>query len=161
MINLDHCTVAWTDKGAQTTFPDGTHVEAWPHPEQAHYFVIAHRCGYGDDVLKYCREHELAHSFLAQELRGQASHVLEALAHGWALRRGTAVLEEMAVQAFQRWARANERPIIQGCEWDELKAVFLAYADNEGKRYDEHTRASASAAPDADGRTSSLYHIHD
>lgn len=149
MILLDHCTIEWVLAGARVVFMDGTETTAFPHPEQVHYFIVSHRCGYGDDVMAYCREHELAHAFLAQELRHQASHVLESQAHGWMLRRGTAVLEEMAVQMFQRWARGNERPIVGQCDWDDLKARFIAHSDKEGLAYVTRTRVPAQPAADS------------
>jgi hypothetical protein len=159
MIHLDHCTVEWTDAGARTVFRDGTETHAYPHYDDPHYVVIAHRCGYGDDLLAYCREHELAHSFLLQELRGIASHVLEGQAHDRIVRSGVAVPEEMSVQMFQRWCRANERPIVAGCDWDDLKQRFLQYADAEGHDYEQLTRASAShpgCAPEE-----AIIHVHE
>lgn len=160
MIHLDHCTIEWVDEGARTVFRDGTQTVAYPHPELTHYHVIAHRCGYGDDVMAYCREHELAHAFLIQELKGTASQVLEHQAHDWIMRSGPAVLEEMAVQMFQRWCRANERPIVAGCDWDDLKRRFLMYAILEGANYEQGTSASASRDGSADG-AETVFHLHD
>jgi hypothetical protein len=31
----------------------------------------------------------------------------------------------MAAQTFQRWLRANERPILGGVDWDDLKRDAL------------------------------------
>jgi hypothetical protein len=37
--------------------------------------------------------------------------------------------EEIAAQTFQRWLRANERPIVSGVDWDRLKAEALELLD--------------------------------
>lgn len=128
-VSLRFCSIEWTERGALTTFPDGGSTEAFPHPEQPHYHVIAHRCGYGDNLLAYCREHELAHIVVAEELCGGASPVLLAQSSGFDLAPGEDVLEELAAQALQRFVRANERPIVGGVEWDRLRSLFVAYAD--------------------------------
>lgn len=127
MLQLRHCSVEWTDKGARVRFLGGAETEAWPHPEQPHYHVIAHRLGYGDDLLRYCREHELAHAVIAEAFEDGPSYVLKMLARGDTPHQGRAVLEEMAVATLLRWVRANERPIIGGCDWDTLKAQFLGH----------------------------------
>jgi len=124
-IHLRFCHVEYTDFGCVTRFPDGAEVSAWPH-DMPHYHVIAHRTGYGDDLLAYCREHEVAHAFVAQFLRNDCSYVLLALAHGQKVNLGAALYEECMAQTFQRWVRANERPIIGGCDWDRAKREFLA-----------------------------------
>lgn len=159
MIYLDHCTVEWVEQGARTVFPDGTETVAHPHPEEHHYHVISHRCGYGSDVMKYCREHELAHAFLAQEFRSSPSYVLQSIAQGNRPRSGRAILEEMAVQMFQRWCRANERPIIANCDWDALKDKFLDFANNEGLAYATRSRLPRPEADPAPAHV--LYHVHD
>lgn len=120
MIILCHCTVEFPDWGAVTRFPDGTSVDATPH-DTHHYHVIAHRLGYGGDTLAYCQEHEFAHAYMCQELLGSRSMVLWSLAHGHTPPKGEGLLEEMAAQQFQRWLRANERPILSGCDWDRLR----------------------------------------
>ena len=124
-VELWHCSIVWTDEGCETVFLDGARIGAFPHPQIPHYHVIAHRCGYGDDLRAYCREHEFCHSFMAEKLYGNPSAVLWDLAHGKEPAPGPAVAEEMAAQTFQRWLRANERPIIGGCDWDGLKAEAL------------------------------------
>jgi hypothetical protein len=124
-IDLKFCSIEWTDWGCLTRFPDGAGVGAHPH-EIPHYYVISHRCGYGDDTMAYCREHEFAHAFVAERLRGGPSYVLLAMAHREAVDKGAAVYEEIAAQTFQRWLRANERPILWGADWDGLKRDALS-----------------------------------
>lgn len=81
MITLRHCTIETVDGWLTTVrFPDGTSCEAAPH-ETPHYHVIAARCGYGDDIRAYSREHEFAHAFVEERLHGRPSGVLWALAH--------------------------------------------------------------------------------
>lgn len=125
MIQLRFCSIEYLEWGCLTRFPDGSEVPAIPHYENPHYHVISHRCGYGDDLLRYCREHEVAHSFLAEALLNGPSRVLWALAHKRTPRPGMALLEEMGTQQFQRWVRANERPILSGADWDDLRRRFL------------------------------------
>ena len=126
-----------TDYGALIRIDGGCEVRTWPHPSQPHYHVIAHRCGYGDDLMAYCFEHDFCHLFLCERLANRLSPVLYEQAGGTFedFRGGTwPAWEEIAVQAFQRWLRANERPIIAGVDWDALKAEALALLDQEWKR---------------------------
>jgi len=125
MIRLQYCTMEYTDWGIMTRFADGTEVGAYPHPEMPHYHVIAHRCGYGDDLMAYCREHEFAHEFVCETLLGTPSRILVTLAAGKMPDPAPSAFEEMAAQQFQRWLRANERPILGGVDWDALKAEAL------------------------------------
>lgn len=127
MLRLRHCSIQWTERGARVSFLGGAETEAWPHPDDHHYHVISHRLGYGDDVLRYCREHELAHAVIAEEFEDGPSYVLRMLARGETPDQRRAVLEEMAVATLLRWVRANEEPIIGGCDWDMLKIRFLGY----------------------------------
>jgi hypothetical protein len=90
-----------------------------------HYHVIAHRCGYGDDLLAYAREHELFHLLVEEWLFDRPSRILWGLAHGRPLGAHDAAYEEMMAQAAQRFVRAAERPIIGGVGWDGLKARAL------------------------------------
>jgi hypothetical protein len=110
-------------------FEDGSQIESWPHPGVLHYSVISHRCGYGDDLRAYTREHELAHAFLEERLHDRPSEVLWALAHGTMLTGKQAAYEECMAQTFQAFVRANQRPIIGGVPWDAMKADFLALVE--------------------------------
>jgi hypothetical protein len=125
-VLLRYCAVEYKSWGCITRFPDGNSIDARPHPELSHYHVVSHRCGYGDDLLGYAREHEIAHAFIAERFHDSPSYVLSRLANGEAVDPGIALLEEIAAQTFQRWVRANERPILAGADWDALKADFLA-----------------------------------
>lgn len=129
MIRLRFAWIAWTDTGAISWF-GGASYATLPH-DTHHYHVIAHRCGYGDDVLAYAREHDFCHHFVAERLRGLPSAVLRPLAHGREPDPAEALFEEMAVQTFQRWMRANERPILAGVDWDALKADALTLIEKE------------------------------
>lgn len=127
-IQIGTASVEYTPDGCVTRYRDGASYGAQPH-DTHHYHVIAHRCGYGDDILAYCREHETAHHIVSEWIVGHPSHVIWSLAHGGEPHQGVATLEEMAAQQFQRWLRANERPIIGGVDWDILKARALALLD--------------------------------
>lgn len=125
VVRIGNATVTYTADGAFTSYPNGTGYAAQPH-DTHHYHVIAHRCGYGDDILAYCREHEVCHHVVGLWIKGGGSDVLGPLAHGIEPDATAALLEEALVMAFQRWLRANERPILGGVDWDDLKRRTLA-----------------------------------
>lgn len=127
-IQIGTATVHYTAEGCASRYPDGTSYGAHPH-NTAHYHVISHRCGYGDDILAYCREHEVAHHIVSEWIVGHPSHVIWSLAHGDEPHHGVGTIEEMAAQQFQRWLRANELPIIGGVDWGGLKQRALALLD--------------------------------
>lgn len=133
MIALRHCTVAWTPEGADTTFQDGAVAGSHWH-DTAHYHVIAHRLGYADDLLAYTREHEFCHSFVSEKLFDGPSPVLWGVAHDAMLTGRQSVLEEVFAQTFQRFLRANERPIVSGLPrldaWKDEALVLIA-AEND------------------------------
>jgi hypothetical protein len=132
VIQLAHCSVAWTDYGCITRFEDATEAAAWPHPDNNHYRIVAARLGYGDDVLAYSREHELGHALVGQWIFHGPSPVLWGVAHDKLLSGRESSLEECFVQALQRFWRANERPILSGLpKLDEWKNEALAMIDAE------------------------------
>lgn len=141
MIQLAHCTVSWTENGCLTRFEDGTETEACPH-DLPHYRIVAARLGYGDDILAYCREHELSHNLTCQWLFDTPSQVLWWVAHGKMLSGPGSAYEECMAQTFQRHWRANERPILSGLpKLDAWKAEALAMIEAENAAW-------ASSLPD-------------
>jgi hypothetical protein len=128
IIEHKHAKVEFEDWGCRITYPDGAEVCATPH-DTHHYHIIAHRCGYGGDILRYCQEHELAHLFVGEWFGNGTSHVLWELAHGRNPDIGIAIQEEATSQLLQRWWRANERPIIGDADWDAIKRDALALMD--------------------------------
>lgn len=141
VIQLKYCRIAYTKDGATTFFPDGTSVDAIPHPDMPHYIRVAADCGYDGDTLAYCREHEAAHSLIAEWLCDAPSQVLWALAHNEKLPKSVVIYEEIAAQALQRWLRKNERPIVSGVRWDDLRDYALAKLA-EAERPNELERAA-------------------
>lgn len=130
MIRLKFCTITRAEDGCKVRFHwSGRSCEARPH-HTPHYHVIAHRCGYGDDVSAYCIEHEFAHAFIEERLHNRPSVILWSLAHHVELEPEKSIYEEAAAQMFQRWLRANERPILSGIDWDGLKRDALALLSN-------------------------------
>lgn len=125
VVTLKFCVIEPTEPGCRVFFEDGTFCDAHAH-YTPHYHVISHRCGYGDDVVAYAREHEFAHCFMEERLHDRASLALWAVAHGKMLSGHRSAYEEIAAQTFQRWLRANERPILSGVDWDGLKRDALA-----------------------------------
>lgn len=125
MIHTLYARVEPAEWGCTVAFADGAATPAQHWPDDPHYRVIAHRAGYQDDTLAYCREHEVAHLVVEEVLHDRPSRVLWGLAHGCPLTPFDAAYEEIAAQALQRFARAAERPIVGGVDWDALKARFL------------------------------------
>lgn len=124
-LKMKHGTLRAYNGYVTVEFEDGTKATAIPHPHDHHYYVIAHRCGYGDDIFAYCIEHEFVHMFLAQELCDSPCPILWELAHGGLFPSHAAVLWESLTQTFQRWLRASEEPIIGGADWGAMKAKAL------------------------------------
>lgn len=112
------------------TFHDGKTCPAVPS-DDPHYYVIAHRCGYGDDRAAYCFEHEVAHLIVSEFFWGLPSVVLRGVAEGKPLSGASAATEELMAQTLQRYVRAKEEPIIGGVKWGELRAKFLAALGEE------------------------------
>lgn len=127
-FRIGTATIVYTPEGCLTRYDNGASYGAHPH-DTHHYHVIAHRCGYGDDILTYAREHEVCHHIVAEWIGGYTSKVLWPLAHGGDPIAMDATLEEAATMTFQRWLRANERPIIGGVNWDGLKTRALGLLD--------------------------------
>lgn len=91
--------------GSVTTLPDGRTIQAAPQPGED-YAATARRLGYGGDVLAMCHDHDALHAALAEFLGLPVSPVLSTVAGapmGDAVQHG---LEEDAVLAVQRLARA-------------------------------------------------------
>jgi hypothetical protein len=110
---FSHCTVHFHGNGryTETVFHDGSKVDALPG-ETYEYRAKARQYGYGDDCAALSREHEFLHSFLAERVRGGASHALWAVAHGQ-LEGHVAPLwvqeeEEAQVLAFQEYLNGTE-----------------------------------------------------
>ena len=143
MIRIGTATITYYPEGAFTTYEDGTSYAAQPH-NTPHYDEIARRCGYGlpdgphphsrrdrDEAsrLAYCRKHEVCHHIVSEWIGGHTSRVLWPLAHGREPVPYEAIAEEALAITFQRWLRANERPMIGDVDWDELKARALTLLD--------------------------------
>jgi hypothetical protein len=125
VIELRHSRLDYVPEfGAVTHFADGTSYGAHPH-DTHHYHVISHRCGYGDDIEAYCREHEACHLIVEEWLFDRPSRIIWGLAHGEPLSPVDSVYEESAAQLLQRFLRANERPMIGGVDWCGLRAFAL------------------------------------
>jgi hypothetical protein len=129
VIYLDHARVIYNATGCLTIFNDGTRWGSYPH-DTHHYHVVAHRTGYGDDILGYCREHEVAHLVIEQMLHDRPSRVLWALAHGEEISPADSAYEEFAAMTLQRFIRARERPIVGGVPWDEIRDFALSKLEN-------------------------------
>ena len=119
-IILSHAIVEYNDWGCMSHFNDGSSFGAHPH-DTPHYHVISHRTGYQDDILAYAREHEIVHHIVGEYFFGGVSPIIWALAHGHGVTAEEAAKEEALVMLVQRFLRANERPIIGGINWDEIK----------------------------------------
>lgn len=120
----------WTN-ACFTKFEDGLWCPSEPQ-DTDHYNEITRRCGYyiGPSPTemarwRYCVEHDFAHSFIEERMYDRPSRVLRGIARGWPLSGPHAAYEEFMAQGFQRWLHTNERPIIGGVDWDQLKKEAL------------------------------------
>lgn len=130
IIKTKYHTFTFHEEGCDATVRDlgDTIVHACPHPNDHNYYVISHRCGYEGRIMDYCREHELAHAVVAEFMTDMPSYVLYNLAcKNDKPDMYKVACEEMMAQALQRFARANERPIIGGVDWQGMKDLFLGY----------------------------------
>lgn len=125
VIRTRFATVHPFDWGCVVRFEGGGEVPAEHHPNDAHYRIIAARCGYGDDTRAYAIEHETAHLVAEEVLHDRPSRVLWGLAHGHPLKPEDAAYEECLAQTLQRYVRANEDPIIGGVDWRAMRSRFL------------------------------------
>lgn len=96
----------------ETRFPDGTKVPAMPQNTES-YRAKAQELGYGEDVWRMCKEHEMAHTELMQALGLEYSPTLWAVAHGHKRgipgNQGEMGAEEDLVLAYQRWRMVRGR----------------------------------------------------
>lgn len=132
MMQIGSACVTYYSEGAFTSYLDGTSYAAQPHHSH-HYHVIAHRLGYSDNVLAYAREHEVCHHIVSEWIGGHTSKVLWPLAHGREPDAYEAMQEEALAMTFQRWLRANERPIIGGVDWTALRDRAISLIDGAGQ----------------------------
>lgn len=131
-IQIGNATIEYTPEGCITLYPNGTSYGAHPHHEDHLYTLIAARCGYSPDHdgrLQYAREHEVCHHIVGCWIKGGGSDVIGPLAHGKEPCPIDALLEESLVMTLQRWLRANERPIVAGADWDDIKRRALGLLD--------------------------------
>jgi hypothetical protein len=133
-MRLKYAEITFYSWGCETVFDSGGKpVRSTPHPEDHHYHIISHRCGYLDDIRSYCWEHDLAHLFIEQYLFDRPSRVLLSIAEERTLYGAESMYEEVAAQTLQAFARANVEPIVAGVHWRALKREFISLADREKK----------------------------
>lgn len=124
MILIGEAKVVFTETGCYTSYEDGTSYASHTHGTH-HYHVISHRLGYEDDILRYCREHELLHHVAGYWIKSRHSEVIWPLAHGEKPDLIVSMNEELLVQTLQRWIRCNERPFIADVDWGIIKRNYL------------------------------------
>jgi hypothetical protein len=101
-LRLGDNAISYHDGHLRTVLPDGSIVLAVAH-DTAEYAATAARLGYGADVEKLNRDHDIVHSLLAHWLGLPASPALSGAARE---AEGTELTgaEEDAVMAIQRFA---------------------------------------------------------
>lgn len=111
-LQFGDAVVAVHDWGTIIAWPDGTSVPGAPE-DTDDYRKTAREHGYGDDTLSLCREHELMHVALCDWL-GMSSPVMENLRRGGGM-AGAEIrqMEEAAVLAVQRFARAMDVDLVE------------------------------------------------
>lgn len=103
ILHLAQCTVAVTPLHVATTLPDGSTVYGEPH-DTAEYRHTAVNHGYGLDIARMNRTHELTHTMLAHWLGLPASPVFERISAGLTEATDMTALEETAVLAIEAFA---------------------------------------------------------
>lgn len=124
VTHLHRVRFTLTGAGGYSTFDDGASYATHPH-DTPDYRAVTARLGYGPNRMRFAREHAIAHHVIGHRLFGDVSPVLWALAHRQQPDPGEAALEEMAVAALQRYARAGERPLNDSVDWTALRDEFL------------------------------------
>lgn len=110
-LHLTHHTVI-VDREEQlvrTIFVDGAEAHASPH-RTADYLEHARSKGCGEDVWRYCVEHDLAHVILG-ELIGTPSPVLWFVAHHMPTDAPAFEAEEKAAQALHAYLNQAGWPV--------------------------------------------------
>jgi len=112
VLAFKNCEVwEWRENAyLETRFPDGTKVPASPQGSIEQTFT-ALDLGYGADLYRMCREHELCHTLLAEAIGQPYSRTLWAVAHpGDAdnIPLAEQHAEEGMVLAFQRLLMTGE-----------------------------------------------------
>jgi hypothetical protein len=119
---LRYCEVTFYDTFAWTQFSSGQGYGAVPSNDPC-YRTLAARLGYGEDLTRYCLEHDFLHSFIEQEVFDRPSPILYALAHDLPPPPTTAY-EEALVQMFQGFLRSDwDMTATQpGLDWCAVRA---------------------------------------
>lgn len=108
---LAGCVVCLCEDGnTLSLYPDGATVHARAEDTDA-YRLTAAAHGYGDDTAALSREHELGHHVLAHLLGLSYSPTMRAIGLGQS--DPTGLVEEAAVLALQRYARAMGVSLIE------------------------------------------------
>lgn len=99
--------VVWSDDYIETVFSDGAVAPAlFSYTEQDRQLAMA--IGYGDDVRQMHREHDVAHTFLAEMEGDSYSPVLRGIATHKPLMGTAREREETKVLMFQRYVCTGE-----------------------------------------------------
>lgn len=102
---LADCRIEVERNLVATTLPDGSVIEGAPHDTDA-YRATARAQGYGDDVARMNRCHELGHSLVAHVLGLSTSPIFRRLAAGLTYETELTRAEEDAVLTLERFANA-------------------------------------------------------
>ena len=129
VLRFTGCTVRMLhDRYMETVYPDGGIVPAlFVEDVQARETAAAH--GYGTDVVQMHKDHDVAHTFLAEVCGQPYSKVLRHVAGGLTVPDDERTAEEGLVLAFQRYVQTGAADpllaILPG-ELSELAARFRA-----------------------------------
>lgn len=107
MINLrfHDTTIEVHDDHTMIYLPSGATVPGAPEDTDG-YRATAHRYGYGEDTLQLCKDHEVMHVALSDWLGLPISPTMHFVSTGDDSEVALRGLEEAAVLAIQRYARA-------------------------------------------------------
>lgn len=123
------CRIDIGEDWIATHFPDGTSYGSEPQ-DTPEYYALAVRCGYGGGktgAWRYCVEHEIAHSLVAERIYHSPSRVIWGCAHGKYASMQDILHEEELCISLQAFARAGVLPgsSAPGFSWFKLRDDFL------------------------------------
>lgn len=95
----------------ETVFPDGAKAPAF-FVRDADAYATARAFGYGDDVLRMHREHDIVHTFLAEVHGLPHSPVLRRVAGGSDVPPDARASEEGLVLSFQRYLNTGQADLL-------------------------------------------------
>lgn len=119
-LRLANCTIAITPGSVETTLPSGKRVMGMPHHTPS-YRKTARDHGYGTDVERLNRTHEVTHTLLAHILGLPVCPVFERVGNGQHEPTEITQAAEGAILALERYANMLGVDLVSVAQrWSEV-----------------------------------------